>query len=273
MFRCLGNPSWKVPTSLVDLEQQKFGTLERFARNRCFFHGLHHLFATGSAEHAFEESWSNGEGQYSRSPPKNSWQEIGVSKNMGTPKSSISIGFSLINHPFRGTTIFGNTQMVGTVKTAVDLNACCGSREGGLALLAPRGGSFTFGEAVRLGSTGRSTWTWERGIRTEAWFRAILLLEVRSFLTQMLHGTGIIYCMWNVGKYTIHGFYGSPCGQAGLKANGSVNTSLQSKGKANFTFCNIIGRKTNPPNLRWLNLNMEIDSLERCFFTVQLFFS
>ena len=27
----------------------------------------------------------------------------------GTPKSSILIGFSLINHSFLGTTIFGNT--------------------------------------------------------------------------------------------------------------------------------------------------------------------
>ena len=29
-------------------------------------------------------------------------------KNGGTPKSSILIGFSIINHPFWGTTIFGN---------------------------------------------------------------------------------------------------------------------------------------------------------------------
>ena len=33
---------------------------------------------------------------------------IGVSENSGTPKSSILIGFSIINHPFWGTTIFGN---------------------------------------------------------------------------------------------------------------------------------------------------------------------
>ena len=32
-----------------------------------------------------------------------------VSKNRGTPKSSILIGFSIINHPFWGTTISGNT--------------------------------------------------------------------------------------------------------------------------------------------------------------------
>ena len=35
-----------------------------------------------------------------------------VSKNNGTPKSSILIGFSLINHPFWGTIIFGNTQII-----------------------------------------------------------------------------------------------------------------------------------------------------------------
>ena len=36
---------------------------------------------------------------------------MGVSKNRGTPKSSILIGFSIINHPFWGTPIFGNTHM------------------------------------------------------------------------------------------------------------------------------------------------------------------
>ena len=37
-----------------------------------------------------------------------------VSENSGTPKSSILIGFSIINHPFWGTTIFGNTYMHNT---------------------------------------------------------------------------------------------------------------------------------------------------------------
>ena len=32
-------------------------------------------------------------------------------KNRGTPKSSILIGFSIKNHPFWGTTIFGNTHV------------------------------------------------------------------------------------------------------------------------------------------------------------------
>ena len=36
---------------------------------------------------------------------------MGVSKNRGTPKSSILIGFSIINHPFWGIPIFGNTHI------------------------------------------------------------------------------------------------------------------------------------------------------------------
>ena len=34
-----------------------------------------------------------------------------VSENSGTPKSSILIGLSIINHPFWGTAIFGNTHI------------------------------------------------------------------------------------------------------------------------------------------------------------------
>ncbi len=41
-------------------------------------------------------------------------KHMDVSKNSGgPPKSSIWIGFSLINHPFWGTIIFGNTHMLG----------------------------------------------------------------------------------------------------------------------------------------------------------------
>ena len=36
---------------------------------------------------------------------------MGVSSNGGTPQSSILIGFSIINHPFWGTPIFGNTHI------------------------------------------------------------------------------------------------------------------------------------------------------------------
>ena len=40
------------------------------------------------------------------------WLDMGVSENRGTPKSSILIGISIINHPFWGTTIFGNTHII-----------------------------------------------------------------------------------------------------------------------------------------------------------------
>ena len=39
-------------------------------------------------------------------------RHVGVSENSGTPKSSILIGFSIINHPFWGTPIFGNTHVI-----------------------------------------------------------------------------------------------------------------------------------------------------------------
>ena len=41
-------------------------------------------------------------------------KHMGVSKNRGTPKSSILIRFSIINNPFWGTPIFGNIHMIQT---------------------------------------------------------------------------------------------------------------------------------------------------------------
>ena len=38
---------------------------------------------------------------------------LDVSENSGTPKSSTLIGFSIINHPFWGTPIFGNIHLGG----------------------------------------------------------------------------------------------------------------------------------------------------------------
>ena len=44
---------------------------------------------------------------------------VGVSENSGTPKSSVLIGFSIVNHPFWGTTIFGNTLVESTKKKEI----------------------------------------------------------------------------------------------------------------------------------------------------------
>ena len=47
-----------------------------------------------------------------------------VSENNDTPKSSIFIGFSIINHPFWGTTIFGNTHIVSIVILFLHVFCC-----------------------------------------------------------------------------------------------------------------------------------------------------
>ncbi len=44
---------------------------------------------------------------------------MGVSENNGTPKSSILIGFSILNHPFWDTTIFGNTPIIVTIRLMI----------------------------------------------------------------------------------------------------------------------------------------------------------
>ncbi len=45
------------------------------------------------------------------------YNDLDVYENSGTPKSSLFIGFSIINHPFWGTPIFGNTQFGGVISS------------------------------------------------------------------------------------------------------------------------------------------------------------
>ena len=47
-----------------------------------------------------------------------------VSKNSGTPESSILIGFSIINHPFWGTTIFGNPHIIIYIYIYIPYHPC-----------------------------------------------------------------------------------------------------------------------------------------------------
>ena len=70
---------------------------------------------------------------------------IGVSKNRGTPKSSILIGFSIINHPFWGTPIFGNTHIIirWGFFTCIFSSACHTSRSGGTTASTPLGETST----------------------------------------------------------------------------------------------------------------------------------
>ena len=50
---------------------------------------------------------------------------MGVSKNSATPKSSILIGFSIINHPFWGTPIFANTHILNMESKKIDPCSVC----------------------------------------------------------------------------------------------------------------------------------------------------
>ena len=55
--------------------------------------------------------------------------DMDVSENSGTPKISILIGFCIINHPFWGTPIFGNTHMDGhqSLKSPLQKSSFLGS--------------------------------------------------------------------------------------------------------------------------------------------------
>ena len=66
----------------------------------------------------FEDGWKNPHGNPGnlgvniKSKRKTKRNYMGVSVNGGTPKTSILIGFSIINHPFWGTTIEGNPHII-----------------------------------------------------------------------------------------------------------------------------------------------------------------
>ena len=89
---------------------------------------------------------------------------MGVSKNRGTPKSSVLIGFSIINHPFWGSTIFGNIHIfcLSFIHVAIPfckLHGALLEEDGlvGLAQAKSRGAKatvFFFGGKGREGGTG-----------------------------------------------------------------------------------------------------------------------
>ena len=68
-------------------------------------------------------------------------KDVEVSKNSGTPKSSILIGFSIVNHPFWGTTIFGNTYVL-------KLNALIWNSDVDVAIISEIGTIFSFSTLV-----------------------------------------------------------------------------------------------------------------------------
>ena len=64
--------------------------------------------------------------EHSQKDTKKKQQHImGVSKNNGTLKSSILIGFSIINHPFWGTPILGNIHIDAKKLLGLELENDC----------------------------------------------------------------------------------------------------------------------------------------------------
>ena len=87
---------------------------------------------------------------------------MGVSKNSGTPKSSILTGFSNINHPFWGTTIFGNTHMYINSRSLESLSQNVPQMlELFGTVIAQLGGGFNFKEIYIYISPGKLTWKWK----------------------------------------------------------------------------------------------------------------
>ena len=87
-------------------------------RNKGFFRVSHDAFQPSLGRWVGFLAWGKWRGGevQTASRPSKQWQLFihsfchkGVSENRGTPKSSILIGISIINHPFWGTTILGNT--------------------------------------------------------------------------------------------------------------------------------------------------------------------
>ena len=70
------------------------------------------------------------------STPQGSTCHMDVSENSGTPKSSILIVFSIINHPFWGTPIFGNTPVFPWARTLICACMLAPARDGKFAKAA-----------------------------------------------------------------------------------------------------------------------------------------
>ena len=130
---------------------------------------------------------------------------MGVSKNNGTPKSSILIGFSIINHPFWGTPIFGNTPIY------IYTNWCIGWNRPSTAHPTPlRTHDTTFGPVGRTKKFPSPSWCGMVGIlkrvhswkliwnpKMKVWFRWFSFEKNRWFSGSMLIFQGVLVS-WNL---------------------------------------------------------------------------
>ena len=98
-----------------NLSPQSFNTLWGFFFWTHFHTSWKKGLFRGSKHRSSRSVWLEDFGRLGVTEQKKimpTWLQMDVSENSGTPKSSILIGCSIINHPFWGTPIFGNTQML-----------------------------------------------------------------------------------------------------------------------------------------------------------------
>ena len=88
--------------------------------SRCFLYTCQRLvfllMTTAAMEHSPEWLILNGKWNGYKN------RYLGVSENSGTPKSSILIGFSIVNHPFWGIHIFGNIHVNSKINKLEDVS-------------------------------------------------------------------------------------------------------------------------------------------------------
>ena len=124
-----------------------YSASQDFPKYQGFWSGYYEVTSVGGCQmenfwifclEGSNSQWTFGYGLYTIDTP------MGVSENSGTPKSSILIGFSIINHPFWGAPIFGNTPIKKWVsynpviepsgKTSWDILRHVGSFVGGVRM-------------------------------------------------------------------------------------------------------------------------------------------
>ena len=126
---------------------------------------------------------------------------MGVSKNKGTPKSSISIWFSNTNHPFWGTPIFGNIHIpfcmlfvnfVFNRPTLSFHSSSSGQRFFRSNFLQPKGW-FCHGSTTRQGRP----WTQPRKAKNAKNAGGSLVFLVHPYLGKWSNLTNIFQMGWN----------------------------------------------------------------------------
>ena len=151
---------------------------------------------------------------------------MGVSKNRGTSKSSISIRFFIVNHPFCGTFIFGNINILGGSSLG-KLGMNSHALEYGLREM-PMMRFVRFTGLKYLPPNPRTpTGGWPPHLKPLSWIAmrnlAYLNSQLQSVYEQGLFNDNnthrirvwfvhlylVDFVMVNVGKYTIHGSYGT----------------------------------------------------------------